>query len=193
MLIPCNRNSRYTFSFPYIKNGLFSSEPQIEKGELRMPSVSLLSADWRFQMLHSRTGTPSLSLRVFLIWPISAQSSPGCMRLSLGLCDPLSRGLERPSSHPRQSQSSSDWAQLKRITPTHNDLMAWAQVLPPLTKSSSAKCPWNRGADILQRVMRLAHARAAFIETGYASSKHTVCSRIERQSKCWQKLTMSVA
>ena len=177
-LFPVTGIADIHFSCPYIKNGLFSSEPQMEKGELRMPSVSLLSADWRFQTLPTSTGTPSLSLRVFLIWPISAQSSPRCMRLSLGLCDPLSRGLERPSSHPRQSQASADWAQRKRITSTHNDVMARAQVLPPLTKSSSAKCPWNRGADILQRVMRLAHVRAAFIETVYASSKHTVCSHI---------------
>lgn len=41
-----------------------------------------------------------------------------------------SRGLEVLSSRPRHAQPSADWAQRKRITLGHNDVMARAQVLP---------------------------------------------------------------
>lgn len=40
-----------------------------------------------------------------------------------------SRGLEVLSSRPRHAQPSADWAQRKRITLGHNDVMARAQVL----------------------------------------------------------------
>lgn len=94
-----------------------------------------------------------LSVRVFLIWPISGtiqswMHAPSLVlpSLSLRLCDPLSPRLERPSLPILDNcESLLIGLQRKRITWVHNDVMArgpsYPSFSPPPIKTKSSSAP----------------------------------------------------